>query len=84
MPIRFSGYAALVMFVLASLGCALATGMGSFLAFRLAQAVIISGYSVTLAVIRKVRNLFWAGVGLALIGAHRVSGHALGTGRRET
>ena len=36
----------------ASVGCATATGIWSFLAFRLLQAVIISGYSVSLAVIR--------------------------------
>lgn len=33
---------------------------------------LASAHGVTLAVVRKVRNLFWAGVGLALIGAHRV------------
>ena len=38
-----------------------------------------SAHGVTLAVVRKVRNLFWAGVGLALIGAHRVR-----TGARAT
>jgi hypothetical protein len=38
---------------------------------------------VSLAVIRKVRNLFWAGVGVALIGAHH--GRAVpATGRRGT
>jgi len=45
---------------------------------------LASAQGVTLAVIRKVRNLFWAGVGLALIGAHRVSQHAPATGRHET
>ena len=44
--------AALGTFTLASLGCAMATGIWIFLAFRLLQAVIISGYSVPLAVIR--------------------------------
>ena len=44
--------AALGTFTLASLGCATATGIWTFLAFRLLQAVIISGYSVPLAVIR--------------------------------
>jgi hypothetical protein len=35
-----------------------------------------SANGVTLAVVRKVRNLFWAGVGLALIGGHRLRGQA--------
>ena len=39
---------------------------------------------VTLAVVRKARNLFWAGVGLALIGAHRVPGRVPAMARRET
>jgi hypothetical protein len=45
---------------------------------------LASAQGVTLAVIRKVRNLFWAGIGLALIGAHRVPGSAPATDRRET
>ncbi len=45
---------------------------------------LASAQGVTLAVIRKVRNLFWAGVGLALIGAHRVQAHVPATDRRET
>jgi Bcr/CflA subfamily drug resistance transporter len=44
--------AVLATFILASLGCALATDIRVFLAFRLLQAAIISGYSVSLAVIR--------------------------------
>ena len=44
--------AALALFTLASLGCALAAGLSTFLALRLLQAVVIAGYSVTLAVIR--------------------------------
>ncbi|MGD9507976.1 MAG: MFS transporter [Geminicoccaceae bacterium] len=44
--------ASLAAFALASLGCAMAPGVGSFLAFRLLQAVVIAGYSVSLAVIR--------------------------------
>ena len=44
--------AALSTFTLASLGCATATGIWTFLGFRLLQAVVISGYSVPLAVIR--------------------------------
>jgi MFS transporter, DHA1 family, multidrug resistance protein len=43
---------AVMMFVLASLGCALATGVWAFLAFRLLQGAIIAGYAVSLAVIR--------------------------------
>ena len=43
--------AALVTFTLASLGCALAGDVATFLAFRLLQAAVIAGYSVTLAVI---------------------------------
>jgi MFS transporter, DHA1 family, multidrug resistance protein len=41
-----------MMFVLASLGCALASGIWAFLIFRLLQGAIISGYAVSLAVIR--------------------------------
>lgn len=44
--------AALGVFTVASVGCAMAIGVGSFLAFRLLQAVVISGYSVSLAIIR--------------------------------
>ncbi len=61
--------------------------MGVDEAFSGALAPVLalaSAQGVTLAVIRKVRNLFWAGVGLALIGAHRVPGDAPATGRRET
>ena len=44
--------AALAVFILASLGCLLATDIWTFLAFRMLQAAIIAGYSVSLAVIR--------------------------------
>ncbi|WP_340115234.1 Bcr/CflA family efflux MFS transporter [Pelagibius sp. 7325] len=44
--------AALAIFILASLGCAFATDVWTFLACRLLQAAIIAGYSVSLAVIR--------------------------------
>ena len=44
--------AVLAVFILASLGCALAGDVGSFLAFRMLQAAIISGYTISLAVIR--------------------------------
>jgi hypothetical protein len=37
---------------------------------------------VALAVVRKVRNLFWAGIGLAIIGVHHARA-ARATGRRE-
>jgi MFS transporter, DHA1 family, multidrug resistance protein len=43
---------ALVVFTVASVGCSLATDIGSFLAFRMAQGVVIAGYSVSLAAIR--------------------------------
>ena len=43
---------ALIVFVLASIGCALATNIWSFLLYRLTQATVIACYSVSLAVIR--------------------------------
>lgn len=46
--------AVLLLFCLASLGCLLAPDIESFLAFRLLQAAIVSGYTVSLAVIRDV------------------------------
>jgi hypothetical protein len=48
-------------------------GVDEALSGALAPVLAIAAANgVTLAVVRKVRNLFWAGVGLALIGAHRV------------
>ena len=48
-------------------------GVDEALSGALAPALALaSANGVTLAVVRKVRNLFWAGVGLALIGAQRV------------
>ena len=44
--------AALLIFCLASLGCLLASDVWSFLLFRMIQAAIISGYTVSLAVVR--------------------------------
>lgn len=44
--------AALALFALASLGCALARDIGEFLAFRLLQAAVICGYLLSLASIR--------------------------------
>lgn len=44
--------AALAIFTLASLGCLVAPDIWSFLLFRLLQAAIISGYAVSMAVIR--------------------------------
>lgn len=44
--------ASLAVFVLASLGAALATDLWSFLAFRVLQAAIVAGHAVSLAVIR--------------------------------
>ncbi len=44
--------AALATFLLASLGCALSTDVWTFLFFRMLQAAVISGYAVSLAVIR--------------------------------
>lgn len=44
--------AGLVIFSLASLGCLLATTISTFLLFRMMQGAIISGYTVSLAVIR--------------------------------
>ncbi len=48
-PVILSG---LVIFCLASVGCLLATDIVSFVVFRMMQAAIISGYTVSLAVIR--------------------------------
>ena len=42
----------LVIFILASLGCMLATNIWSFLGFRMLQGAIISGFVLSLAVIR--------------------------------
>lgn len=56
--------ATLAIFVGASLGCVLATEIWTFLAFRMLQGAIISGWAVSLAVIRdtvpprKAANLF--------------------------
>ncbi len=44
--------AGLVIFCLASLGCLLSTDIATFLFFRMMQAAITSGYTVSLAVIR--------------------------------
>jgi Bcr/CflA subfamily drug resistance transporter len=44
--------AALVIFMLASLGCLSATDIRTFLFFRMMQGAIISGYAVSLAVIK--------------------------------
>jgi DHA1 family bicyclomycin/chloramphenicol resistance-like MFS transporter len=45
--------AAVSIFVVASIGCALAPSIGVFLFFRFMQAVIAAGYSVSLAVIKE-------------------------------
>ena len=42
----------LLLFIAASVGCALAPDVWTFLAFRLLQAAVIAGYSVSLAAIR--------------------------------
>ena len=44
---------ALAIFGLASLGCALATDIRVFLAFRFVQGVVIAGYTVSMAIIRE-------------------------------
>lgn len=44
--------AALAVFTLASLGCALASDIWAFLAFRVFQGAVISGWALSLAVIR--------------------------------
>lgn len=44
---------AVAIFTLASIGCALASSIGVFLMFRLMQAVIATGYSVSLAIIKE-------------------------------
>ena len=48
-PVLLAG---LVIFFLASLGCMLANNIWAFLAFRLLQGAIISGWALSLAVIR--------------------------------
>src|SRR3546814_1740962 len=48
--------AALAVFIAASLGCLLAGDIWTFLAFRLLQGAIITGYAVSLAVIRDTRS----------------------------
>lgn len=45
--------AAVTIFTLASIGCALAPNIGVFLMFRLVQAVVATGYSVSLAIIKE-------------------------------
>lgn len=44
--------AALALFVAASIGCMLAADIVTFLAFRMLQAVIISGWALSMAIIR--------------------------------
>jgi Bcr/CflA subfamily drug resistance transporter len=44
--------AALVVFTLASLGCALAQNVWMLLAFRMLQAAVVSGYVLSLAIVR--------------------------------
>jgi len=61
-PVILSG---LVIFCLASVGCLVATDIVSFLVFRLMQAAIISGYTVSLAVIRDISG---AQKGASLLG----------------
>ncbi|MCP5084283.1 MAG: multidrug effflux MFS transporter [Alphaproteobacteria bacterium] len=48
-PVLLAG---LLIFSVASFGCVLATNIWAFLAFRLAQGVIISGWVISMAVIR--------------------------------
>ncbi|MEO0618270.1 MAG: multidrug effflux MFS transporter [Pseudomonadota bacterium] len=44
--------ASLVIFILASIGCGLAENIWTFLAFRLAQGVIIAGWVIAIAAVR--------------------------------
>ncbi len=44
--------AALLVFTTASLGCALATDVWAFLAFRMLQGGVIAGYALSLAIVR--------------------------------
>jgi MFS transporter, DHA1 family, multidrug resistance protein len=44
---------AVAIFTLASIGCALAPNIGIFLMFRFMQAVVATGYSVSLAIIKE-------------------------------
>lgn len=44
----------LALFILASIGCALATNIWVFLSLRIVQGAIISGYTLSLAIIRDV------------------------------
>ncbi len=50
-PVILSG---LVLFCLASMGCLLAGDIVTFLVFRMMQAAIIAGYTVTIAAIRDI------------------------------
>ena len=43
----------LIVFSIASIGCALATDIGTFLFFRLAQAVVAACYAISLAIIKE-------------------------------
>jgi DHA1 family bicyclomycin/chloramphenicol resistance-like MFS transporter len=53
--------AALAIFTMASIGCTLANDIGTFLLFRLLQAVVIAGYAVSLAAIRDTADGSTAG-----------------------
>src|SRR5689334_18028042 len=46
--------AALLLFLVASLGCLLASNVWMFLAFRMMQALIAPGYAVSVAIFRDV------------------------------
>ena len=52
-PVLLAG---LVIFIISSLGCMLATGIWAFLVFRVMQGAIISGWVLSLAVIRDTAN----------------------------
>ena len=47
---------ALLVFAMASVGCALAQDIGQFLVFRMFQGGIISGYALSLAIVRDTRS----------------------------
>ena len=46
----------LTVFTISSIGCALATDMGVFLFFRLAQAAVVVCYSISLAIIKETSS----------------------------
>lgn len=70
--------AALALFTAASLGCALATDIRVFLACRVLQAAMISGYAISCAIVRDTRPPAEAAGLLGYIGMAMAVGPILG------